>query len=144
MQKLKENAFGQYMKARIESASPLGLIVIMYEATIKFLKLAREDFMNNDIESACDHLIRSQNIIRELQKSLDMDVKELSPKLYYIYDYMIRQLIQANVKRKVEPIDEVLRMLGELKEAWDTISTRSDVKPVSETIPVVGRFSISG
>ena len=144
MQNLKTNAHSKYLKARIESASPLGLIVIMYEAAIKFLKLARDDYMNNDIESACDHLIRSQNIIRELQKSLDMNVQELSPRLYSIYDYMIRQLIQANVKRKVEPIDAVVRMLEELKEAWDTIAGSSDIKPVEAPAGIEGGLSISG
>ncbi|MFC2076562.1 flagellar export chaperone FliS [candidate division KSB1 bacterium] len=144
MQNLKTNAFSKYLKARIESASPLGLIVLMYEAAIKFLKLAREDFMDNDIESACDHLIRTQNIIRELQKALDMNVKELSPQLYALYDFMIRQLIQANVKRKIEPIDTVLGMLEELKEAWDTISGKAEARPVGTEINVGGGFSISG
>jgi flagellar protein FliS len=144
MQNLKANAYNKYLKARIESASPLGLIVLMYEAAIKFLKLAREDFMDNNIESACDHLIRTQNIIRELQKALDMNVQELSPQLYSIYDFMIRQLIQANVKRKVEPIDTVLGMLEELKEAWDTISGKAPVRPMETEMKVGGGLSISG
>ena len=144
MQKLKTNAYNQYLKSRIESASPLGLVVLMYEGAIKFLKLSREDFMDNDFESACEHLIRSQNIIRELQKSLDMNVKELSPKLFGLYDYMIRQLIQANIKRKVEPIDQVLHMLSELKEAWETIAGNSQLKPVEEAVTVGGGFSASG
>ena len=116
----------------------------MYEAAIKFLKLAREDFMDNNMESACDHLIRTQNIIRELQKALDMNVQELSPQLYSLYDFMIRQLVQANVKRKIEPLDTVLGMLEELKVAWDTISGNATVRPVEAGMKVGGGLSISG
>jgi len=148
MKTAKANAYLSYQKSQIESASPLGLVVMMYEGAIKFLKLSRESLIDNDLEAACEQLIRVQNIIRELQKSLDMNIKEISPQLYRLYDYMIKRLVQANIKRKVEPIDEVLWMLKELKEAWVTISRRPDLKaaekPLVDVTPGEGTLSICG
>ena len=62
----------------------------------------------------------AQNIIQEFINSLDREVApQLAENLTSLYEYFIRRLIHANLKKKIEPIDEVLKYLKSLKATWE-------------------------
>ena len=110
-----------YLRTRVEGASQLKLVVITYEGAMRFLRQAIETHNRREYKKTCELLIRSQNFIRELRNSLDMSVDEISPGLSRIYSYMIRRLIEAQSNKRLEPMKEVYKLLGELKSAWDQI-----------------------
>lgn len=107
-----------YLRNKILNASPMELIIILYEAAIASCTKARELFGPGQRSATCEALIRAQNMIRELRNSLDMTRGEIAQGLYQLYSFMIQRLVQCNVQRKREYIDEVLHMLTELKQTW--------------------------
>ena len=110
----------QYQKASIETASREQILIMLYDGAIQFLNKAKIAMENNKIEEQNNNLISAQNIIQEFINSLDHEVApQLAQNLESLYEYFIRRLIFANMKRKVEPIDEVLKYLKSLKLTWE-------------------------
>ena len=93
---------------------------MLYDGAIQFLNKAKTAIENKDIEGAHNNLISAQNIIQEFINSLDVEVApQLAQNLISLYEYFIRRLVQANLKKQIEPIDEVLGYLKSLKATWE-------------------------
>jgi flagellar protein FliS len=107
-----------YLRSKILNASPMELIIILYEGAIASCARALELFGPGRRNETCEALIRGQNMIRELRNSLDMSRGEIAQGLYRLYSYMIQQLVQANVQHKRENVERVMQMLTELKQTW--------------------------
>jgi flagellar protein FliS len=96
---------------------------MLFDGYLRFTTAARNAFDETDMtkknEGINNNLIRAQNIVTELQSSLDMSVPgELPGTLYRLYDYVLHQLQQANLHKKAETIDEADKVINELREAW--------------------------
>ena len=96
---------------------------MLFDGYLRFTTAARRSFEETDFtkrnEGVNNNLIRAQNIVTELQSSLDMSVPgELPGTLYRLYDYVLHQLQQSNLQKKEEPIDEADKVISELREAW--------------------------
>ena len=92
-----------YTAQAIETASPGKLVLMLFDGALRFMTAAREGFKNEDFmkrnEAINNNLIKAQNIVAELQSSLDMNVSgELPGTLYKLYDFVYYQLQQANLK----------------------------------------------
>ena len=110
----------QYQKANIETASREQILIMLYDGAIQFLNKAKVAMQNKDYEAIHNNLIGAQNIIQEFINSMDREVApQLAENLISLYEYFIRRLIQANMKRQEEPIDEVLKYLKSLKATWE-------------------------
>lgn len=110
----------QYQKSSIETASKEQILIMLYDGAIQFLNKAKTDMLNKDVESAHNNLIAAQRIIQEFIDSMDREVApQLAQNLISLYDYFIRRLVHANVKRQVAPIEEVLSYLKSLKATWE-------------------------
>mgnify|MGYP006296836387 FL=1 len=113
------NAYQKYKNTQIETANQEKLLIMMYNGAIKFSKQAKEAINRNDYEAVNNSLVRTQDILLELQATLDHKKGgEIAENLDALYDYMKRRLTDANVDKEKEPIDEVIDMLNELKETW--------------------------
>ena len=112
------NAYQQYQYNSIMSASPERLVLMLFEGAIRFVKLARKAIEEKDIAGANENLTKAQDIIAELNQSLDMSY-DISENLASIYDFLYRQLVDANVKKDAELLDVVESMLNELKDTWE-------------------------
>lgn len=115
---INANAYQQYQYNSIMSASPERLMLMLFEGAIKFVKLARIAIEEKDIEWANYNLTRAQDIIAELNQSLDMSF-DISESLAGIYDFLYRQLVDANINKDVDALDVVESMLVELKNTWE-------------------------
>lgn len=108
-----------YLKNQIETSSPEQILILLYDGAIKFLNQAKIGIQNKDIEFTHNNLIKAQNIISELRDTLDMEIGgELANNLYALYNYFNRRLVQANIKKEIEPVDEVLEHLRGLRDTW--------------------------
>lgn len=109
----------QYQKSSIETASREQILIMLYDGAIQFLNKAKIAIQNKDFEGVHNNLIGAQNIIQEFINSMDREVApQLAENLISLYEYFIRRLVQANMKRQIEPIDEVLRYMKSLKATW--------------------------
>ncbi len=107
-----------YLRNKILNASPMELVLILYESAIAACAKARELFGPGRRNETCEALIRAQNMVRELRNSLDMSRGEIAQGLYRLYSFVIQRLVEANVQHKREHIDEAMRILTELKQTW--------------------------
>ena len=110
----------QYQKANIETASREQILIMLYDGAIQFLNKAKVAMQNKNYEAIHNNLMGAQNIIQEFINSMDREVApQLAENLISLYEYFIRRLIQANMKRQEDPIDEVLKYLKSLKATWE-------------------------
>ena len=119
-----------YKAQSVQTASPGKLVLMLFDGYLRFTTAARRGFAENDLtkknETINNNLIRAQNIVTELQASLDMSVPgELPGTLYRLYDYVLHQLQQSNLQKKVEPIDEADKVISELRDAWAEMLTQN-------------------
>ncbi len=119
-----------YKAQSVQTATPGKLVLMLFDGYLKFSATARRGFDEEDLtkknEMINNNLIKAQNIVTELQSSLDMSVPgELPGTLYRLYDYVLHQLQQANLQKKVEPIDEADKVISELREAWAEMLTQN-------------------
>ena len=120
-----------YRETQIKTANQIRLIVMLYDGAIRHLNLALDAFAEKHrrYDAVNNHIIAAQDILSELTASLDFDKGgQLARNLFSLYSFMNRRLLEANLKKDPAPITEVKRHLGELREAWDEISTRKGLE----------------
>lgn len=108
-----------YKQNQILNATPKKLVILLYEGAIKNLKLAELSAAEKKIEATGTALIKAQDIIRELMSTLDFEKGgEVAENLNQLYDYLMTELIKANVSKQPEDIKKSRVMLEELRDTW--------------------------
>jgi flagellar protein FliS len=102
----------------VYTANPEELTFMLFNGLVKFIMKAQYAISKNDLEGANENIIKSQEIITELMSSLD-EKYEISASLMLLYDYMLRRLIDANLQKSSEILDEILEFAKELRDTWD-------------------------
>ena len=118
---LTNNAYIKYQQMNVETASQEKLIIMMYEGAIKFIKLAMEAIKEKKYDMVNENIKRTEDIIMELMISLNMDAGEVAKNLYNVYNYLYNRLIEANIKKDTEILEEVLKYLMDYKETWEEV-----------------------
>ncbi len=114
----------QYQRSAVLTATQEQLIVMLYDGAGRYLAQAAVAMGERQIEAAHNKLRRAELIIGHLQASLDFERGgEIAPRLASIYLFCQRHLNQARLNSDPEPIDEVRRLLGTLRDAWSQIAT---------------------
>ncbi len=110
-----------YLKSAIETASPERLVLALYDGAIAATTRASEALeAGGDPEGAHRELVRAQSIVLELRMALDLDRGgEIAANLASLYAFCLERLIRANVAKDPEPLGAVLRVLEDLRDAWD-------------------------
>jgi flagellar protein FliS len=129
-----------YRANSILTASPGQLVLLLYDGALQALALAREAFERppEDLqryETINRQLNKARKIIAELQSTLDFKAsEEFAEAMHRLYDYYNRRLLEANLKKQVEPLIEVAHLLGEVRDAWaEMLRTQSTVGARSES-----------
>jgi flagellar protein FliS len=92
-----------------------------YDGAISFLKQAKKAHEEKDDTTMGDFLTKAQNVLWELTNGLNYEAGEIAYNLDALYNYMIRRIIDAQYLNKIEPVNEVINHLQELRESWQTI-----------------------
>ncbi len=111
------NPYQHYQEQSVMTASPGELTLMLYNGCIKFINKAKLAIEEKNIQEANNAIIRAQDIIHELMYTLNMDY-DISNNLAALYDFMNRRLIDANLSKDTEPLDEVLELVTELRDTW--------------------------
>ena len=114
------NAAVAYGARKVETASPAELVLMLYEGAIKFCNIARGAIEKKDYEKANTNIQKARRIIVELQTTLDHKYK-VAEDFDVIYDYIFKTLVQANIKKDPEILEEALKQLRDLRDAWKEI-----------------------
>lgn len=141
---MKQNLAQSYKNSSVQTATPGQLVLMLYDGALKFMSQAEAGFSLKNPrefnETINNNIIRAQNILSELQSSLDMKVGGDFPRtMFRLYDFMIHQLQEANIKKKPDPIKVVYGMLKDIRDAWEEMLK----KTASETAAAqVGAASV--
>lgn len=123
-QLLINNAYDTYKRQDILTASPMDLIIMLYDALKKNLLQAEISLKKGNIQTSHNKLVRSQDIIEELVNSLNMEF-EISQELANIYDFMLHQLAEINVSKNPEPITALVEIVDDLRGAWQEVAKQT-------------------
>jgi len=122
----RPNTYGRYRQVQIATASRGKLILMLYQGAINSLKKSVELLEKKDYLGKGESIIKAQDIIMELNLALDMSAGEIARSLRGLYIYMYRRLIDANMHKDAVPIQEAIRILTNLYEAWEQVVTEKD------------------
>lgn len=108
------------------TASRGKLVVMMYEGAIRFVEQARFQLERNNVAACGTAISNAYNIISELKVAVDPDAggevgKEIAANLDGLYTFILDSLVNANVNRSTEDLENILEIVGTLKEGWDGI-----------------------
>jgi flagellar protein FliS len=107
----------KYLETSIQTATPSQLLIMLFDGAIRFCKGGIDAIKNSDLEEANRCICRAEDIIMEFVVTLDKSAP-IAEDLVKMYDYMYFRLIEANTKKAVEPIEEVIGFLSEMRETW--------------------------
>ena len=111
---------GAYKKTSIHTASKEQVLLMLYQAAIKNCKKAIEAVEKNDIAKKGEHIGKLQDIVIELNNSLDFEVGgEIAQELSSLYDYVLFASTQANIKIDAEHLKGCLQVLITLYDGWN-------------------------
>jgi len=113
------NQVQKYQLVQIESSSPEALVVLAYDALLKFLYTGKTCMAEGSIEKTHEALKKAQILILELNSALKVDVWAGAADLQRLYEYMLTEIRAANVDKKPEPLERVIPMVHQLRDAWN-------------------------
>lgn len=127
----------QYQKTTVETASNEKILIMLYDGAIQFLNKAKIALGEKNWEQSHNNLMGAQRILEEFINTIDKEPNpELAQNLINLYEYFITRLVQANMKHQIEPVDEVLKFLKELKATWEqaiAISQKERAELIAKT-----------
>lgn len=120
------------VEANLEGVSPHQLIVMLFDGAVRSVAKARMAMQKKDVVTKCASISKAMAIIQDgLQLSLDIKAGgEMAQNLNDLYDYMCDRLLIANMRNEIAALDEVGRLLVDLRGAWAAIGKPQPAKSV--------------
>jgi len=113
-----------YKQQSILTAPPGRLVVMLYDGCVRFLFQAAYAMREGNRKVSQERLRRAEAIIDELRVTLDHDKGgEIAANLDALYGFSRSHLIKAWAEQDAAKIDEVSRLIGELRDAWSQIAS---------------------
>jgi len=124
----------QYRKAAVTSASPLQLVVMLYDGALRFMEAGKHAMETGDLYKQNENLQRAQKIVAELTGTLDLEKGgEIAQNLAALYSFVYDRLVQANVTDQSSYIDQAIKVMSDLREGWSRL-TAQDKAPQLLTV----------
>lgn len=114
------NAYARYNNSKILTASPAELTLMLYEGAIKFCNIAIIGIEQNDIEKAHVNIRKVERIIEEFRSTLDRKYP-VAEDFDRVYVYILRRLLEANVKKDKAVLEEVNMHLRSMRDNWKEV-----------------------
>lgn len=119
-------AAAQYQKNAVQTASPARLTLMLYDGAVKFANLALEAIKEGNVEKAHNNIVKVQNIIVEFRTTLDMKYP-VAKDFDVVYDYIYRRLVEANMRKDKEIMEEALKYIKEMRDTWKEVMRLNNV-----------------
>ncbi|ORM68275.1 flagellar export chaperone FliS [Pantoea rwandensis] len=112
------------VESSVMSANQQQLITLLFDGAISALIRARLFMQDGNIQGKGNSISKAINIIEGgLKQGLDeQSGDELTDNLLGLYTYMVRRLIQANLRNDVEALEEVEGLLRNIADAWKEVA----------------------
>lgn len=117
---IANRGYNAYAKNKILTASPAELTLMLYEGAIKFCNIAIAAVEEKDVEKANNNIMKVQNIIGEFLSTLDHKYP-VAKDFENVYNYLMDRLMEANMKKDKEILEEILEHLRTMRDTWKEI-----------------------
>lgn len=114
------NAYAQYNNSKVLTASPAELTLMLYDGAIKFCNMAIIAVEQKDIEKANNNILKVERIIDYFRQTLDMSY-EVAQDFERVYAYLSQRLVEANIKKDKEILEEVNQHLHAMRDTWKEV-----------------------
>lgn len=105
-------------------ASPYQIVKMLLAGSLERLAKSRVAIEQKNHEQRGELISSTLLILAELRMSLDHEAGgEIAANLDKLYEFIMGELVEANSKNDVEKVENVSRLLREIKNAWDNIPT---------------------
>jgi len=112
-----------YQGNQVNTASPLGLIILSYDALYKALGRAQHAIEGGDLAAEADHTGRAVEALIELSSSLNVELGgDVAYDLASLYAYMMRRLNEGMCSCSTDAVTEVMQLVLTLREGWEGLS----------------------
>ena len=123
-----------YQNTSISTSSKLDLVILCYDKIIEFLAQTKIYFEEKEFEKKGKSFSTAITLISELQSCLNFEKGgEIAKNLDSIYSYLTQKLLQGDIEKNIDVYDEGIKIISELKEAWERIAS-VDEDPVDNII----------
>lgn len=122
------NPYAKYKENSVNIASREQLIIMLVDGAVKYTKVARLALERGDKERAHKELIRVQSIFAELIASLDINAGKFTIDLMNLYSFVREKLIEANIKKDIKIIDEIMPVIEDIRDMWYEIKRNYDLQ----------------
>lgn len=117
---IQSNGYAAYANSKVATATPAELTLMLYDGAIKFCNIAIMALEEKDLEKAHNNIIKVENIISEFQITLNHKYP-VAKDFDAVYKYLKERLVEANVKKDKEVLEEVLEHLRTMRDTWKEI-----------------------
>lgn len=117
---MAQNPAQLYGNSKIQTATPAELTLMLYDGAIKFCNIALMAIENGDVQKAHTNIVKAQNIILEFICTLDHKYK-VAEDFERVLDYIYRRLVEANVGKNPEILEEALGYIREMRDTWKEV-----------------------
>jgi len=109
----------QYQQNQVLTASPEQILVMLYDAAIRFTRQAMIGIEDGRTSVKADGVSRAMAIITEFSNTLDHDIGgQIAADLDALYSFMIRELNQATLNDDMDKLKVVEGLLTDLRQTW--------------------------
>lgn len=123
---LMRNAAQMYQQNSVNTASPAKLTLMLYDGAVRFCNTAMEAMDEGNIEKINNNILKAQKIIVELRVTLDMKYP-VAKEFDAVYDYIYRRLVEANMKKDKEVLEEALKHIKTMRDTWKEVMRINNV-----------------
>ena len=114
------NPYQNYQNNAILTAKPEQLTLMLYNGALKFTNIAIDAIEKDDYKKLNDASLRAQNIISELQSTLDMDY-EVSREMDSLYTFIKERLVEGNIHKDKAKIQDARDLIREFRDLWQEV-----------------------
>jgi flagellar protein FliS len=116
-------AVAQYQSARVETSSPVQLVVALYDGALRFLRTAALAIEEDDVRAKGVALNKAHAIVSELLITLDHEhAPELCRQLEALYSFVLDRIVKANHECDADKVEDAVRALLPLRDAWGQLA----------------------
>jgi flagellar secretion chaperone FliS len=122
-----------YREAAVRGASPLRLVILLYEQAIEDLRRALTAHGGKDVETRTREIKHALLVIGHLQSSLDKERGgHVAVNLERFYDQIRMGLVEAQSKQSASLFEKQIALLMKVREAWCGVEQVEQIAQITQ------------
>ncbi|MGG7176594.1 flagellar export chaperone FliS [Clostridium paraputrificum] len=122
------NGYNVYKNNSVNYASKEQLLLMLVDGAVKFAKRSERALLENNIKASHENLVRTQDIFIELMSSLDKGAGDWAVQLFKVYQFINDKLVEANLKKDVKILNEVMPLIEEVRDLWNEVYDKAKIE----------------